>query len=89
MKRFKKKNADEFHIYDYALGRFLENLLNQTESAGRTSVRRNSEIIQIVVYMIYDVYGEPMQLDIRHFFKGEKSLIAAKIYPYCSKKTRK
>lgn len=88
MKLFKKKNADKFHIYDYALGRFLENLLNQTESAECTSVRRNSEIIQIVVYMIYDVYGEPMHLDLRNFFKDEKSLIAAKIYPYCSKKNQ-
>lgn len=88
MKRFKEKNADHFNIYDYALGRFLVNLLNQTESADYNRVRRNSEIIQIVAYMIYDVYGEPVYLDLRNFLKGEKSLIAAKIYPYCSKKNQ-
>lgn len=83
-KAFKKKNAGKFHIYDYALGRFLENLLKQTESADYDSVRRYSKIIQIVANMIYDVYKEPVYLDLHYFLNDERSLIAAKIYPYCS-----
>ena len=87
-KRFKEKNAGKFHIYDYALGRFLENLLNQAEVADHTSLCGYSEIIQTVTNMIYDFYGEPVHLDIHNFLKDEKSLIAAKIYQYCSNKNK-
>lgn len=87
-KRFKEKNDGEFRIYDYALGRFLENLLNQAKSVDNTSVYNYSEIIRFVAYMIYDFYRETVHLDIQDFLKDEKSLIAAKIYQYCSKKNQ-
>lgn len=88
-KCFKEKNTGEFYIYDYALGRFLGNLLNQAESVDHISVLSYSEIIQIVANMIYDFYGEPVHLDICDFLKDGKSLIAAKIYQYCSKENQK
>ncbi|MDE7274845.1 MAG: hypothetical protein K2N95_17685 [Lachnospiraceae bacterium] len=83
-KNFKKRQEGVFKICDYAVGRFLQNLVSQAESADKSSSYDYGDIISNVCYVFHCIYDEKYDESINGLLRKEKSLIITKMYPYCS-----
>lgn len=88
-KNFKNRQEGVFKICDYAVGRFLQNLVRQTEFADGSSFHDYGDIISNVCFVFHSMYDEKYDENLGGLLKNETSLIIAKMYPYCSERNKK
>ena len=78
-----------FKICEYAVGRFLQNLVRQAEFADESSLHDYDDIILNVCFVFHSIYNEKYDENLGGLLKNETSLITAKMYPYCSERNQK
>lgn len=86
-KKFKIKEDGIFNINNYALGRFLGNLII---NAGREkdNTVNYSKIINDVLFIFHKNYGEYYNADLNCLLSGKDDLTVAMIYPFCGENNR-
>lgn len=88
--KFKNRQEGEFQINDYALGRFLANLIRQVEHVSDTSdIQCYSEILQYVLNVFHSTYNECFEGDIKSLICVEKALLIAGIFSYCNEENKR
>lgn len=88
-KNFKKRQEEVFKICDYAVGRFLQNLVKLAEFADESSLHDYGDIISNVCFVFYSMYNEKYDENLSGLLKNETSLVIAKMYPYCSERNQR
>lgn len=87
-RNFKVKQEGTFQLSDYALGRFLKNLVRQAEAVNERDSHGYGEFIKNVFYVFHCMYDEKYDEDLSRLLKKETSTIIAKIYSYCSEQNK-